>query len=49
MKKYKKVEMVAMNAPCGSYVAGCPPEKSAAEWGKPKSYDFLCKQCERSV
>lgn len=24
MKTYKKVEMEAVNAPSGSYVAGCP-------------------------
>ena len=24
MKSYKKVEMVAKNAPSGSYAAGCP-------------------------
>lgn len=24
MKSYKNVELFAMNAPCGSYAAGCP-------------------------
>ncbi len=38
--KYKKVEMVAVNAPSGSYAAGCP------EKGYGNTYD--CKRCERA-
>jgi len=40
MKTYKKVEIVAKNAPSGSYAAGCPV-KSIND-----SVDADCKQCE---
>ena len=40
MKDYKKVEVEAVNAPTGSYAAGCP-QKSIND-----SIDPDCKQCE---
>ena len=41
MKTYKKVELVAKNAPSGSYAAGCPENMCG--------YDQLqCKKCERT-
>ena len=42
-KAYKKVTVVAKNNPQGSYVAGCPADKTGNE-GTPK-----CKNCERSA
>ncbi len=51
MKTYKKVEMVAKNAPSGSYAAGCPQYRSGAGYdnnqgsGNP---DSSCKYCECS-
>lgn len=52
MKTYKKVELLAKNAPKGSYVAGCPVEKR----GTGESGLFLlcgkgpdlCVECERT-
>lgn len=42
MKTYKKVELEAVNAPSGSYAAGCPAkEKNGAGWP-------VCKDCERT-
>ena len=41
MKKYAKPQMMAKNAPTGSYVAGCPAEK--ARWSI-----LMCKECERT-
>lgn len=41
MKNYKKVKMVAKNAPSGSYAAGCP-EKYAL--GEPN----WCRKCDRA-
>lgn len=41
MKNYKKVQMVAKNAPTGSYAAGCPTDQMG--------YDVRCKQCERTM
>lgn len=50
MKTYKKVEMVAKNAPSGSYAAGCPQyqsghgyENGAMPPGHPQN---SCKYCE---
>ncbi len=51
MKNYKKVEMVAKNAPSGSYAAGCPTK---ARGGYPVGLVIFCKQhsyckeCERN-
>lgn len=50
MKKYSKPQVMAKNAPSGSYAAGCPAkdyDKSCAilnitQWGG------KCKKCERS-
>ncbi len=44
MKSYKKVEMVAKNAPSGSYAAGCPTELST-RGGRSESGHY-CEQCE---
>lgn len=49
MKTYKKVKLEAVNAPSGSYAAGCPAKENCAEVGKPKSYDHICKACERTA
>ena len=52
MKKYKKVELLAKNAPRGSYVAGCPVEKGGT--GESPVFlfcrkgDDLCIECERT-
>lgn len=49
MKTYKKVELVAKNAPSGSYAAGCPQYKAGAGYdadrgaGNPSS---TCRYCE---
>ena len=43
MKKYAKPQMMAKNAPTGSYAAGCPA-KNCYNWlGLP-----TCKNCERT-
>lgn len=39
MKTYKKVKTQAVNAPSGSYAAGCPADR----------FSFECKSCERSA
>lgn len=39
MKAYKKVKMQAVNAPSGSYAAGCP-----ADYGS-----WRCKDCDRTA
>lgn len=41
MKTYKKAEVEAVNALCGSYAAGCP-QKAINESGT----DPDCRQCE---
>lgn len=44
MKKYTKVQMMAKNAPTGSYAAGCPDNESGLSWfGTDR-----CKKCERT-
>lgn len=40
MKTYKKVKMQAVNAPSGSYAAGCPADTASGS--------YWCKQCERA-
>lgn len=52
MKSYKKVEMVAKNAPSGSYFASCPQYRSGTgandnycEAGSPMN---SCRYCECS-
>lgn len=42
MKNYKKVQMVAKNAPSGSYAAGCPSAGHEGNGVKPG----WCKKCE---
>lgn len=50
MKFYKKVKLEAVNAPSGSYAAGCPTN----ETGWSSNNFFLCfdtdncKKCERN-
>lgn len=44
MKKYSKPEMLAKNAPTGSYAAGCPENKDGGGM-----YDWQCKKCERTM
>ncbi len=49
MKTYKKVELVAKNAPSGSYAAGCPQYKSGfgldSDYGAGNPHS-ACKYCE---
>lgn len=45
MKTYKKVELEAVNAPCGSYAAGCPEK----ERGYTSANEYYCRECERTV
>lgn len=40
MKNYKEVEMLAKNAPTGSYAAGCPVQDSQ------QTYNYGCQRCE---
>lgn len=40
MKNYAKPQMVAKNAPTGSYAAGCPAKMYGAE--------IYCHDCERA-
>lgn len=40
MKIYKKVEVEAVNAPSGSYAAGCP---AIAHYG---NGEYDCRRCE---
>jgi len=42
MKKYSKPQMMAKNAPTGSYAAGCP------EKGRGSSSVDGCMTCERT-
>ena len=44
MKTYKKVKVIAKNNPQGSYVAGCPADKTYGQSGNSHS----CKKCERT-
>ena len=39
MKTYKKVKMQAVNAPSGSYAAGCPANCTGG---------LNCKRCDRA-
>jgi len=44
MKNYKKVKMVAKNAPSGSYAAGCPANTGGyGDCYNPQE----CARCER--
>lgn len=44
MKKYTKVQMMAKNAPTGSYAAGCPVKNPGpSHW-----YQDGCRYCERT-
>lgn len=45
MKKYAKPQMMAKNAPTGSYAAGCPAKDS----GTFPLFGPKCKKCERSA
>lgn len=50
MKNYKKVKMVAKNAPSGSYAAGCPAQGTGGgyfdNWFRCERVGG-CKECER--
>ena len=51
MKDYKKVEMVAKNAPSGSYAAGCPQNDRGSDWthyGDQGPEYHGCVNCERT-
>jgi len=43
MKQYSKPQMMAKNAPSGSYAAGCPAEHTYNSGMFPQ-----CQDCERS-
>lgn len=55
MKNYKKVQVLAKNAPSGSYAAGCPAEGTGYGYGT-NILSILhkcrrvggCSECERS-
>ena len=42
MKTYKKVKTQAVNAPSGSYAAGCPANNAMGT-------DYFCKNCDRAA
>lgn len=44
MKNYKNVELLAKNAPTGSYSAGCPAVHNASRGDGP--YSDICYSCE---
>lgn len=49
MKTYKKVEVEAVNAPSGSYAAGCPQYRSGAGSDQncgPGNQYSSCKYCD---
>ena len=49
MKTYKKVEVEAVNAPSGSYAAGCPQYRSGAGCDQnsgPGNPYSTCKYCD---
>lgn len=41
MKTYKKVKVQAVNAPSGSYAAGCPANYNGGT--------YWCRQCDRAA
>lgn len=45
MKKYNEVEMLAKNAPAGSYAAGCPSQNR----GNSTAPNYNCLNCERTM
>jgi len=48
MKKYSKPQMMAKNAPTGSYAAGCPAKGTGGWWGSGGTFwSSACKNCER--
>ena len=48
MKKYSKPQMMAKNAPTGSYAAGCPAKGTGGMWGSGGTiWHSACKNCER--
>lgn len=49
MKNYKKVQMVAKNAPSGSYAAGCPSKDRKAEHFLVICTSSNCINCERTA
>ena len=48
MKTYSKPQMMAKNAPTGSYAAGCPA-KNGGSGSKEQSWVYHCRQCERTA
>lgn len=48
MKNYKKVQMVAKNAPTGSYAAGCPSHNRDNIGGSYGPNGTGCLACERT-
>lgn len=49
MKKYAKPQMLAKNAPTGSYAAGCPAKGTGGWWGAGGTiWHSACHNCERA-
>lgn len=48
MKKYAKPQMMAKNAPTGSYAAGCPSKGTGKTFIQLAIGGSNCKKCERS-
>lgn len=50
MKQYKKIELEAVNAPSGSYAAGCPQYHAGTgtdtNTGTPGNQNNSCRFCE---
>lgn len=52
MKNYKKVQVMAKNAPTGSYAAGCPTNSRSREvklFAASCGLVMNCKKCELSA
>ena len=48
MKRYSKPQMMAKNAPTGSYAAGCPAKGTGGMLGSGGTiWHSACKNCER--
>lgn len=49
MKKYAKPQMMAKNAPTGSYAAGCPAKDTQSWVAELFNNKSGCKKCERTA
>lgn len=48
MKNYSKPQMMAKNAPTGSYAAGCPANRGGSG-SVEQSWLVVCRKCERTA